>query len=94
MDMEAKLLILASHVLKYARDRMVSAGCNDTPREWLQHFSDAELVQLHSDYGVYNGEEERDRTRPLGDFQYASYLGHLFYKAAIEEGENALEATK
>ena len=70
---------LLADILRYASRYMSSAGCNDTPSEWLAVFTDAELDDLHARMDRWNSKDPEEwgnysRQYPAPDWFYAHYL--------------------
>jgi hypothetical protein len=80
---------LISELLYRAGPMMGRACCNDVPSEWLDGFTDQELIDLHEDMEQYNsggleGPSLNSRAHPAPDFFYAGYFAWKFRKETTD----------
>lgn len=75
--MTNKEIDLVIMMLDAYSDHLSSAGCNDTPREWLDDFTPDELVEMVRDFHRVNGadmDQVADPNHPLLDFYYVALM--------------------
>lgn len=86
--MTAKEIRLVATMLDQYSDQYLSnAGCNDTPRDWVQAITNQELIAMDREFNEINGTPEDHDVGAfnlLPDYCYVALMRHKLEQLAKE----------